>query len=147
MPLSFLLLRTVNATVNATVNVFTMKLNYSEPKIYTGGVDISTWSRLAIDPGLDYGDDTKVALEYLIDGIPVINKNKHTTDIKELDLVQLNIDLIQRGVAGNDSWGSRPEEKHLIKGDIEHAYSYFLIPLNNLNQDDLIKKSKLYSGK
>jgi hypothetical protein len=45
MPLSFLLLR----TVNATVNVFTMKLNYSEPKIYTGGVDISTWSRLAID--------------------------------------------------------------------------------------------------
>jgi integrase len=45
MPLSFLLLR----TVNATVNVFTMKLNYSDPKIYTGGVDISTWSRLAID--------------------------------------------------------------------------------------------------
>ncbi|UAM98018.1 site-specific integrase [Polaribacter litorisediminis] len=40
MPLTFLLLR----TVNATVNVFTMKLNYSEPKIYTGGVDISQWS-------------------------------------------------------------------------------------------------------
>ncbi|WP_211298228.1 hypothetical protein [Polaribacter glomeratus] len=24
-----------------------MKLNYSEPKIYTGGVDISTWSQLS----------------------------------------------------------------------------------------------------
>jgi integrase len=42
MPLTFLLLR----TVNATVNVFTMKLNYSEPKIFTGGVDISTWTKL-----------------------------------------------------------------------------------------------------
>ena len=44
MSLSFLLLR----TVNASVNVFTMKLNYSEPKIYTGGVAISTWSKLTI---------------------------------------------------------------------------------------------------
>ncbi|QNM84551.1 tyrosine-type recombinase/integrase [Polaribacter pectinis] len=44
MSLSFLLLR----TVNATVNVFTMKMNYSEPKIYTGGVDISTWSKLTL---------------------------------------------------------------------------------------------------
>ncbi|MFC4267350.1 tyrosine-type recombinase/integrase [Polaribacter marinivivus] len=43
MPLSFLLLR----TVNATVNVFSMKLNYSEPKIYTGGVDISQWAKLS----------------------------------------------------------------------------------------------------
>jgi hypothetical protein len=44
MSITFLLLR----TVNATVNVFTMKLNYSGPKIYTGGVDISTWSRLTL---------------------------------------------------------------------------------------------------
>ena len=43
MSISFLLLR----SVNATVNVFTMKLNYSEPKIYTGGVDISSWSKLS----------------------------------------------------------------------------------------------------
>lgn len=44
MSLSFLLL----SSVNAIVNVFTMKLNYSEPKIYTEGVDISTWSRLTL---------------------------------------------------------------------------------------------------
>ena len=44
MPLSFLLLR----TVNATVNVFPMKLNFSEPKIFTGGVDISNWSKLTL---------------------------------------------------------------------------------------------------
>lgn len=42
MSLSFLLLR----TVNASVNVFDMKLNFSTPKIYTGGVLISEWSNL-----------------------------------------------------------------------------------------------------
>ncbi|QXP71278.1 tyrosine-type recombinase/integrase [Polaribacter sp. R2A056_3_33] len=44
MSISFLLLR----TVNATVNVLPMKLNYSEPKIYTGGVPISSWSKLSL---------------------------------------------------------------------------------------------------
>ena len=33
--------------VHDCVHVFTMKLNYSEPKIYTGGVDISKWSSLS----------------------------------------------------------------------------------------------------
>jgi len=33
-------------TVNENVNVFKMKLNYSEPKIFTGGVNISLWSNL-----------------------------------------------------------------------------------------------------
>ncbi|KOY51926.1 Phage integrase family protein [Polaribacter dokdonensis DSW-5] len=42
MPLNSLLLQ----NVHENVHVFSMKLNYSEPKIYTGGVDISTWSKL-----------------------------------------------------------------------------------------------------
>jgi hypothetical protein len=42
MSLSFLLLRNVHKNVHN----FPMKLNYSEPRIYTGGVDISIWSQL-----------------------------------------------------------------------------------------------------
>jgi hypothetical protein len=42
MPLSFLLLQNVNETVNN----LSLKLDYSEPKIYTGGVDVSSWSSL-----------------------------------------------------------------------------------------------------
>ncbi|MBC8768416.1 site-specific integrase [Arenibacter sp. BSSL-BM3] len=34
------------STVNENANVFRMKLNYSEPKIYTGGVDVNRWSSL-----------------------------------------------------------------------------------------------------
>jgi integrase len=33
--------------VHANVHVLSMKLNYSEPKIYTGGIDISQWSKLS----------------------------------------------------------------------------------------------------
>ncbi|WP_047247497.1 tyrosine-type recombinase/integrase [Maribacter thermophilus] len=35
------------SNVHKNVPVFNMKLNYSEPKIYTGGVDIKQWSKLS----------------------------------------------------------------------------------------------------
>ena len=35
------------SAVNDSVNVFNMKVPYSEPKIYTGGVDISGQSKLS----------------------------------------------------------------------------------------------------
>ena len=97
--------------------------------------------------GLDYGDAAKVALEYRIDGIPAINESKHINDIKEKDLVQLNIDLVQRGVAGNNSWGAMPEEKYLIKGNIEHTYSYFLIPFEKGEKELFIETSKQFIEK
>ncbi|APZ47794.1 integrase [Polaribacter reichenbachii] len=43
MPNIFLLLRRVHDTVHD----LPMKLNYSEPKIFTGGVDINSWSKLS----------------------------------------------------------------------------------------------------
>ena len=94
--------------------------------------------------GLSYGGNTKINKEYQIDGIPKINASKHTIDIKEQDLVQLNIDLAQRGVAGDDSWYSKPQEKYLIKGDKKHNYSFYLIPFKNSDEDALIEKSKMY---
>jgi hypothetical protein len=42
--------------VHETVHVFNMKLNYSEPKIFTGGVDISKWNKLS-------KEEQKAALE------------------------------------------------------------------------------------
>ena len=34
-------------SVHENVHDFTMKLNFSEPKIFTGGVEISKWSTLS----------------------------------------------------------------------------------------------------
>ncbi|MGK0364269.1 MAG: beta-galactosidase [Saprospiraceae bacterium] len=94
--------------------------------------------------GLDYGGSTAVDKKYQIDGIPELNSTKHTTDIKEQDLVQLNIDLVQRGVAGDDSWYSKPQEKYLVKGDVEHNYSFYLIPIENGSKELFVELSKQF---
>ena len=95
-------------------------------------------------PGLDYGGNTVVDKKYQIDGVPEVNYAKHTTDIKPQDLVQLNIDLVQRGVAGDDSWYSKPQEKYLINGDVMHNYSFYLIPIENGSKELFIKLSKQF---
>ena len=74
------------------------------------------------------------------------NKSKHTIDIKEKDLVQLNIDLGQRGVAGDDSWSSKPMEKYQFKGNQSHTYSFFMIPFENKTVDDFINFSKQFKS-
>jgi len=95
--------------------------------------------------GIDYGESKKVDEKYQIDGIPEVNKTKHTIDIKEKDLVQLNIDLLQRGVAGDDSWYSKPQKKYLIDGTVEHNYSFYLIPIEKASIELFLKLSKQLS--
>ena len=82
------------------------------------------------------------------EGIDYENSNvsKHTIDIKEKNLVQVNIDLGQRGVAGDDSWRSKPQEKYQYKGTDKHTYSFYLIPFENKTKVDFIKLSKYYIG-
>jgi len=92
--------------------------------------------------GLSYGGNDKIDSAYQIDGTPEVNGSKHTIDIKEQDLVQLNIDLEQRGVAGDDSWYSKPQEKYLINGQEKHSYRFYLIPFQNASKEMLIELSK-----
>jgi beta-galactosidase len=94
--------------------------------------------------GLDYGASKSVDEKYQIDGIPKVNKTKHTTDIKEKDLVQLNIDLVQRGVGGDDSWFSKPQKKYLVDGAIEHTYTFYLIPVEQGSKELFLKLSKQF---
>lgn len=72
------------------------------------------------------------------------NKSKHTTDIKAKNLVQVNIDLGQRGVGGDDSWWALPQEQYLYQGEKEHSYSFFIIPFENGTTEKYIALSKLY---
>jgi len=94
--------------------------------------------------GLNYGSNVEIDDEYRIDGIPEINGSKHTIDIKEKNLIQLNIDIEQRGVGGDDSWYARPQNKYQIKGYKKHAYRFFLIPFQKSSKEDLIELSKKY---
>ena len=50
-------------------------------------------------------------------------KNRHTNDVKERDLVAVNIDYGQLGVGGDDSWGARPHQQYrLTKQSYKHRF-------------------------
>ena len=55
---------------------------------------------------------------------PGLTKNqKHTNDIRVEDKVYLHIDLAQRGVGGDDSWGALPHEPYRLSAQ-KYSYTY-----------------------
>jgi beta-galactosidase len=60
-----------------------------------------------------------------------IQNAKHTNKLKDAGFVTLNIDLIQMGVGGNDSWSdvAAPLEQYQIKAKDYH-YSFYIVPFN-----------------
>ncbi|MEL0456038.1 glycoside hydrolase family 2 TIM barrel-domain containing protein [Flavobacteriaceae bacterium SZ-1-7] len=68
-----------------------------------------------------------------------INEAKHTYDLKESGYLTLNIDLIQMGIGGNDSWSpvGAPMEKYQIPSK-DYEYSFYLVPFK-LNKNGLNK--------
>ncbi|GAB2541197.1 beta-galactosidase, LacZ type [Rufibacter soli] len=54
--------------------------------------------------------------------------NRHPVDLKKQDFVSLHIDLGQRGLGGDDSWGRLPHEPYLLKGK-KYSYSYVIRPI------------------
>lgn len=60
-----------------------------------------------------------------------IQNAKHTNKLTDAGFVTLNIDLIQMGVGGNDSWSdvAAPLEQYQIKAKDYH-YAFYLLPYN-----------------
>ncbi|MDO7849976.1 glycoside hydrolase family 2 TIM barrel-domain containing protein [Hymenobacter convexus] len=52
-------------------------------------------------------------------------KQQHTSDVKRHDRVFLNVDLKQRGVGGDNSWGAYPHDQYRLL-DKTYSYSYTL---------------------
>ncbi|MCP4441295.1 MAG: DUF4981 domain-containing protein, partial [Aureispira sp.] len=57
------------------------------------------------------------------------DKNMHTTDVKPRDLVALNIDLIQQGLGGDDSWWRKPHKPYRLNKRV-YEYSFELMPID-----------------
>src|SRR6188508_176314 len=64
-----------------------------------------------------------------------IQSAKHTNKLVDAGFITLNIDLVQMGVGGNDSWSdvAAPLEKYQIKA-IDHQYSFYIVPFNSKNK-------------
>jgi len=65
-----------------------------------------------------------------------LEKAKHTTDLRKAGYITLNIDLVQMGVGGNDSWSdvAAPLEKYqlMAKG---YQYSFYLCPVKDYDKN------------
>jgi len=58
-----------------------------------------------------------------------INEAKHTNELKEAGFVTLNIDLIQMGVGGNDSWSEVAQPLEQFQVPVKnYKYSFYLFP-------------------
>jgi beta-galactosidase len=65
--------------------------------------------------------------------------NTHTDDIKPRELVNLNVDLAQMGVGGDDSWGARIHPQYRLM-DRKYEYSFRMRPI--VKEDDVLKLAK-----
>jgi beta-galactosidase len=52
-------------------------------------------------------------------------QQRHTTDIKSQDFVDINIDFKHMGVGGDNSWGARPHQEYLISAG-DYSYAFYL---------------------
>ncbi|HUX58813.1 MAG TPA: glycoside hydrolase family 2 TIM barrel-domain containing protein [Bacteroidales bacterium] len=68
-----------------------------------------------------------------------ITANTHTVDIKPRDLVNLNIDMGQMGVGGDNSWGARIHPQYRLL-DKKYEYSFRIRPV--VKDDDILKLAK-----
>jgi beta-galactosidase len=65
--------------------------------------------------------------------------NTHTTNVKPRDLVNVNIDLGQMGVGGDDSWGAPVHEKYRLLSD-KYEYSFRIRVVNR--EDDIFRLAR-----
>jgi beta-galactosidase len=68
-----------------------------------------------------------------------LTANTHTIDVKPREFVNLNVDLAQMGVGGDNSWGAliHPEYRLL---DTKYEYSFRIRPV--VKDDDILKLAK-----
>lgn len=68
-----------------------------------------------------------------------ITANTHTKDLKPKDFVNLNVDLEQMGVGGDNSWGARIHPQYRL---LENRYEYSFRMRPIVKEDDVQKLAK-----
>ncbi len=67
------------------------------------------------------------ALNYSTESLDpgMTKKQQHPSDLRPDNNVYLNIDLLQRGVGGDDSWGALPHDEYRLR-EKKYSYSYII---------------------
>ena len=54
---------------------------------------------------------------------------RHYSDIEPRDEVVLHVDLVQRGLGGDNAWGATPHDQYRLTAD-KYSYGYIIQPIN-----------------
>lgn len=57
-----------------------------------------------------------------------LRRMTHVNDIVNRNYVEVSIDMVQQGVGGYDSWGSRPEPFHTIPANKDYNWNFTIVP-------------------
>jgi beta-galactosidase len=70
------------------------------------------------------------ALRYTVEDLTQEKRGtRHPVDLVERDFVELNVDLKQMGVGGDDSWGARPHPQYTLPAQ-DYSFRFRLRPLS-----------------
>ncbi|MEG1585388.1 MAG: DUF4981 domain-containing protein, partial [Bacteroidales bacterium] len=70
-----------------------------------------------------------------IDYVPFAIERRHGGSIRPKDFVWVNIDLLQMGVGGDNTWGAQVHPEYTIT-PLDRSYSFTIEPLANIKQLD-----------
>jgi beta-galactosidase len=93
-----------------------------EMRTADGPLSASAWQFAQSDIDFELGKSASAS------GL-VLNVSKHGADVLPCDFITWNIDLLQMGVGGDNSWGAPVHEAYTIPADREWKYSFWLVPV------------------
>ena len=66
----------------------------------------------------------------------MLEQSKHTNELKDAGYLILNIDLVQMGIGGNDSWSdvAQPLEQYQIPAK-SYRYSFYMVPARGTKEE------------
>ena len=68
-------------------------------------------------------------------------RQTHINDITPQNFVEVNVDMLQQGVAGYNSWGARTLPEYSIPANKNYKWGFTLVPVKN--EKDITEKSNL----
>jgi beta-galactosidase len=110
-------------------NIFSFMENYAVPQENGNRTDVRWMFLSNKEDGLLVVADSLVSMSAWPYTEENLENAKHTNKLKDAGSITLNIDLVQMGVGGNDSWSdvAAPLEKYQIKSG-NYSYSFLLVP-------------------
>lgn len=118
--------------------------DYTEPGETGNKADVR-WIALSNEKvGLLCAGEPLLSASALHYGTEDLNAGKHAFELPRRDYVTVNLDLVQQGVGGDDSWGAWPHSEFLIPCK-DYSYSFRLRPFDD--EKDLPRLGRLQMPK